>query len=232
MQIKPIKTRIFQENENLFEFVIQHLKKIPEDAVLVITSKIVALAEGRTAEITDEKSKIKLIKAESEVAIETKHVWLTVKDGMLMASAGIDESNSAGKLVLLPRDSFRSASVLRKKLLKHYNLRNLGILITDSRTIPLRAGVSGVALGYAGFRGVRDYRNTPDIFGRKMQFSRTDIADSLATAATLVMGEGSEQTPLGLITKAPVEFKERVNRRELHIDPEEDMYRPFFTNLK
>lgn len=231
MQIKPIQTRIFQENENLLDFIIEHIPHLEDRSVLVITSKIVALAEGRTAEITDENSKIELIKSESDWAIQTKHVWLTIKDGMLMASAGIDESNSDGKLVLLPQDSFHSADSLRRDLLSHYQIKNLGILITDSRTIPLRAGVSGVALGYAGFSGVNDYRNTPDLFGREMQFSRTDVADSLATASTLVMGEGNECTPLGIVTDAPIHFQDQVDPTELHIDPEEDMYRPFFSHL-
>lgn len=232
MQIQAIRTRIFRENENLFDFIIKHIPKIPEKTVLVVTSKIVALAEGRTAPIVDENSKIKLIKSESEFAIETQYVWLTIKDGMVMASAGIDESNADGKLILLPKDSFRTASILRKKLQKHYKIKNLGVLITDSRTIPLRAGVSGVALGYAGFHGIRDYRGTPDLFGRKLHFSRTDVADSLATAATLVMGEGKEKSPLGLITSAPIEFCEKVRRKELYIDPQEDMYRPLFSQMR
>lgn len=105
-----------------------------------------------------------------------------------MASAGIDESNANGKLVLLPKDSFKTARFLRDKLRQKYGVRHLGVLITDSRTTPLRAGVTGVALGYAGFRGVKDYRGTPDIFGRKFKFSRTDVADSLATAAVFAIG--------------------------------------------
>ncbi len=232
MQINPIKTRIFKENENLIDFIAEHIPVLAENSVLVVTSKIIALSEGRTAIINNKQDKINLIKAESDVAIETKYVWLTVKDGMLMASAGIDESNSNGKVILLPHDSFQTASDLRDKIRAHYNLKNLGILITDSRTIPLRAGVSGVALGYAGFKGIKDYRNTPDIFGRIMQFSRTDVADSLATASTLVMGEGSECQPLAIVTDAPISFCDHVDPDELHIDPEEDMYRPFFSQLK
>ena len=231
MIIQPIKTRIFKEGEDLAAFVIRYIKKIPERTVLVITSKIVALAEGRTALAENEEAKEKLILAESEFAIKTKYVWLTIKDGMVMASAGIDESNAMGKLILLPRDSFRAASLLRKKLQKIYGVKNLGILITDSRTIPLRAGIAGVALGYAGFRGIKDYRGTTDIFGRKLKFSRTDIADSLAAAAVLTMGEGREQQPLAMVTKAPVQFCDKVSRQELRIDIREDMYGPLFSQL-
>ena len=124
-----------------------------------------------------------------------------------------------------------AARFLRNKLRQKYGVRHLGVLITDSRTIPLRAGVTGVTLGYAGFRGIKDYRGTPDIFGRKFKFSRTNIADSLATAAVLVMGEGNERQPLAIIERAPAEFCDRVNRAELRIDIQEDMYRPLFSKL-
>ena len=231
MIIKPIKTRIFQEGEDLLAFAEYYFKKLPERSVIVVTSKIVALAEKRTAVVKSIQAKEKLIRAESELAIPTKHVWLTIKDGMVMASAGIDESNANGKLILLPKDSFKTARWLRKKLRQKYGVKQLGVLITDSRTIPLRAGVTGVALGYAGFRGIKDYRGTLDIFGRKFKFSCTDVADSLATAAILVMGEGDQQQPLAIIEKAPIEFCDKIHRQELHIDIQEDMYRPLFSKL-
>lgn len=231
MIIKPIKTRVFREGENLLDFIYRYFKKIPEQSVIVVTSKIVALAERRTAVVKNTKTKEKLIHAESEFSVPTKYVWLTIKDGMVMASAGIDESNANGKLILLPKNSFKSASLIRKKIKQKYKLKKIGVLITDSRTIPLRAGVTGVALGYAGFRGIRDYRGKPDIFGRKFHFSRTDIADGLATAAVLVMGEGNEQTPIAIIKNSPIEFCEKVRQKELHIDIQDDMYNPLFLNL-
>mgnify|MGYP001582182098 CR=1 FL=1 len=231
MIVRPIKTRVFEEGENLMGFITEHIPHLNKESIVVVTSKIISLSERRTAFVENSKTKEKLIRAESEFAIPTKYVWLTVKDGMVMASAGIDESNAHGKLILLPRDSFKSARSLRKLLQQKYGVEHLGGLVTDSRTLPLRAGVTGVALGYAGFRGVKDYRGTPDIFGRKFKFSRTDIADSLATAAVLVMGEGNEQQPLALIEKVSVEFCDKVYRRELHIDIQNDMYLPLFLKL-
>lgn len=231
MIIKPIKTRIFREGENLFDFVAGYFKELPERSVIVVTSKIVALAEQRTVVARGSRTKERLIKKESEIAIPTKYVWLTVKDGIVMPSAGIDESNANGKFILLPQDSFKAAKILREKLKKWYKVKNLGVLITDSRTLPLRAGVVGVALGYAGFRGVKDYRNKKDIFGRKFKYSRVDVADSLATAAGLVMGEGNEQQPLALITGAPLTFCDTIRQKELVIAPKDDMYQPLFSCL-
>ncbi|MEN9558605.1 MAG: hypothetical protein RL141_974 [Candidatus Parcubacteria bacterium] len=231
MIVTPIKTRVFNEREDLFTFITQQIKKLPEKSVLVVTSKIVALAEGRTAVRKNEREKIRLIKQESTLAIRTKYVWLTIKDGMVMPSAGIDESNANGKLILLPKDSFTSARDLRRRLRAHYRVKHLAVLITDSRTMPLRVGVTGVTLGYAGLRGLRDYRGTPDIFGRRFQFSKTSVVDGLAAAAGFVMGEGAEQQPLALITNAPVAFRNTVRRTELIINPADDLYRPLFARL-
>jgi len=106
------------------------------------------------------------------------------------------------------------------------------VLITDSRIFPLRAGIVGVSLGYAGFPGIRNYIGKKDIFGRILKMSRTDVADSLATAAVLCMGEGKEQQPLALITNAPILFTNKINKKELYIDPREDLYQPFFEKIK
>ena len=231
MQIQAIKTRVFEEKEDLISFICKYVKKLPEESILVITSKVVALAEGRTVEFVNEKQKIALIKKESSFALETKYTWLTIKDGMVMASAGIDESNAMGKLILLPKDSFRSADEIRKKLKKIFKIKKLGVLITDSRIFPLRAGIVGVVLGYAGFHGVRDYRGNKDIFGRVLKMSRTDVGDSLATAAVLCMGEGKEQQPLALITDAPIVFAEKINKKELLINPKDDLYLPLFQSI-
>jgi coenzyme F420-0:L-glutamate ligase len=232
MEIKAIKTRVFRENEDLLSFIFKYVKKIPENSVLIITSKIVALSEGRTVEYENEKQKIKLIKQESDFAMKTKLVWLAIKDGMVLANAGIDESNAKGKMILLPKDSWKSAEILRKKIMQNFRLKNLGVLITDSRLMPLRAGAVGIALGYAGFKGVKNYIGKKDIFGRVLKMSRTDVADSLATAAVLCMGEGKERQPLAIITGAPITFTNKVKRNELVIGPKKDIYAPFFANLK
>lgn len=232
MIITPIKTRIFQENENLEKFILEHIPDVPENSIVVVTSKIVALAEGRTCDDDSEETKERLARKESEWIMRTKYVWLTLTDGMLVASAGIDRSNANGKLILLPKNSFLSAREIRTALLKIYYVKNLGVLITDSRMLPLRAGALAYAIGYAGFRGVRDNRGKPDIFGRTLLMSQTDVADGLASGAVICMGEGAEQIPLTVITDPPVEWTdEPADSRELYIPPEEDIYLPFFENL-
>lgn len=232
MKIKAIKTTIFKPHDDLISFIEKYFPVLAEKSILVVTSKIVALAEGRLIKYTDQKSKEKIIKAESEFALKTKYVYLTIKDGVAMANAGIDESNADGNLILLPEDSFKSATKIRKYFCTKHKLKNLGVIITDSRCLPLRAGVVGVATGYAGFKGLKKYQGKRDIFKRPFVYERVDVVDSLATVAVLCMGEGNEQKPLALIEEAPVEYSSRVNKNELKIDIKEDMYGPLFRRIK
>lgn len=231
MQVRPVQTRIFKEGESLPDFIKTYIPSVKDGAVLVVTSKIVALAEGRTAPVGNKKSMERLVRAESSFALKTKWVWLTLRDRMIIANAGVDESNSADKLVLLPKDSYASAAALRTALMKRYGVRRLGIIITDSRVLPLRSGVTGVVLGYAGIKGLRDYVGKKDIFGRAFKFEKTNVADCLASAAVLCMGEGAERQPLAIITDAPVEFTARVRPDELSIDLKDDLYLPFFSKV-
>ncbi len=231
MKIKAIKTTIFRPRQNIYSFIEKYLPVIKENMILVVTSKIVALAEGRVEKNINEDSKMEIIKKESEFVFPTKYVCLTIKDGIVMANAGVDESNANGDIILLPRDSFLAATKIRNYFKKKFQLNNFGVIITDSRCLPLRSGITGVALGYAGFRGLKDYRKQLDIFGRPFHFSRVDVADSLATAAVYCMGEGDERRPLATISDSGVEYCSRVNKNELKIDIKEDIYGPLFKEI-
>jgi F420-0:gamma-glutamyl ligase len=225
MLVTPFRTRIFNEHESLESFIFEHLETLPERSVLVITSKIVALAEGRTADPQNESDRDSLIASEGTVVAKTKYVTLTIKDNLYMANAGIDASNANGKYVLLPRDSYISAKFVRSACMEHYAIKELGVIISDSRTVPLRRGVTAVALGYAGIKGIKNYTGELDIFGRPFQFESTNVVDSLATASALVMGEGAEQQPLAVITDIPaVVFTDTIDRTEAVIAPDDDMY--------
>lgn len=239
MKITPVKTSIVGEHDDLIALITKHITKLPEGAVLAVTSKIVAFSEGRTVMPKNKKELEKIIKSESEWAIESyPDWWLTVRDGMFTINAGVDKSNTGpstglgvNKIILLPKDCFKAAEKIRTALKKHYGVKKLGVVITDSRVAPLRRGVFGTALGYAGFKGLRDYRGKSDIFGRKLKVTQVNISDSLATAAALCMGEGNEQQPLAIIEDAPIEFTEKVNRKELRIPPRKDIFQKLFARL-
>lgn len=130
MQVTAIQTSLFSQGENLIDFIVRHISHIDERSILVVTSKIVALAEGRVASVSEKES---LIKTESDWQLHTSHVWLTLRQGALLTNAGIDESNAFGGLILLPEDAYHSAEQLRDHLRAQYRVADLGVLITDSR---------------------------------------------------------------------------------------------------
>ena len=228
--VHPIATRIFEPRQSLVDFVVQSVPKdrVHEDMILAVTSKIVSLAEGRLVP-RDSINKKELVQREADIYMgEIGHgCFLTVKSGLLIPSSGIDESNSAsGDYILYPRDPFASAFRIWSDLRRAWNLKNLGVLLTDSHTTPLRRGVTGVCLSYAGFQAVCNLVGTTDLFGRPLRMTQMNFADGLAVAAVLMMGEGAECQPLAVIENAQVQFSESTNPQELSIPFEEDLYFP------
>ncbi len=227
MTIQPIRTRRFHPNDALTDFLEASLpKRLPEESILVVTSKIVALSEGRTATISPSNTKDKIIAQESRVRLRTPWCWLTRVNGEWCANAGVDASNANGSLILLPRDSQKTSSMILRWAKKRYARKRLGVIITDTRIYPLRVGTMGVALGWAGFEPIRSYIGEPDLFGRVLRHTRANIVHALAVAAVLTMGEGREQTPVAIIHDAPVRFgRGTMTVRDLAIDPRRDLYR-------
>ena len=198
--------------------------------LLAVTSKIVSLSENRTVpENSIDKATLVKREADEFVGEAAFGVLLTRKEGQLIASAGIDQSNSAdGDFILYPKDPYMSAYALWIELRKAWNLKQLGLILTDSKTSILRQGVTGVCLAHWGFRGQKNIIGTEDIFGRKMTMTKINLADSLATAAVLTMGEGSESQPIAIFQYEDLEFADEVSRWEVRMPPEEDLYWPFF----
>lgn len=228
MQLTPVTTAVFKEKEDLPAFIGRHIAALPEKTVLAVTSKLAALWEGRTLPYESRAQKESLIVRESQAALKTPLAWLTLKAGMVMTNAGLDESNADEKLILLPEDLYACAARLRTALCARYGVNELGIVITDSMILPLRAGVIGAAVAYAGFKGVRDLRGRPDIFGKPLETTLVDAADSLAAAAALTMGEADERRPLCIISGAPVVFTPHTDPDEIKYPPENDLYTPLF----
>ncbi|MFM2415030.1 MAG: hypothetical protein RI911_723 [Candidatus Parcubacteria bacterium] len=225
MLVIPKQTSIFKEGESLIEFLHAHLEPLADASIIVIASKVVALSQARVVHEWDAQTKDALIKKSSDVVLHSSVVPLTLTQGVFMAAAGIDESNAQGTLILTPRDAYGVADEIRRVMLKKYNLRKLGVLIIDSTPMPLRKGVTAITLGYAGFDGIFSYKGKKDLFGRRFKYSEASHADMLAAAAMLVMGEGSEQKPLAVITEAPVKFStKRVNPKSLRMNPRDDIY--------
>lgn len=228
LSVRAVRTPIYRAGQDLGQFVRSHAGRLPERAILAVTSKIVSVAEGAVRSRAEVADKSELVRAESErwLGEPVPGVALTVAHGLLIPSAGIDESNAeGGAYVLFPRDPWASARRLRDSLRAAWGVNELGVLITDSHVTPLRKGTTGIALAYAGFRGVRRLEGKPDLFGRPLRMSTANHADALAASAVLLMGEADERCPLAVLERAPVEFTDEVDPGEIRIPPDEDLFR-------
>ena len=235
MRVQPIKTqRITAQDHDLFAILDRHLSSMPEGAILAITSKIISICQGRMVPVS-EADKQDLIEREADYwlppEVNRYGVSLTIVDHVLIPMAGIDESNAAGHLILWPHDPQGVANEVRAYLSQRFGVARVGVIVTDSKTTPLRWGVTGVAIAHSGFEAVKDLIGHPDLFGRPLHYTKVDVADALAAAAVLVMGEADEGTPLALIEEVPfVAFQGRdPTTEELEgrwIDMEADLYAP------
>ena len=211
----------------------KYLPPLKEKSVLVITSKIVAICEGSVVKAEAGVNKKELIKSQSDYYIPADfnkyEMTITITNNLLIPTAGIDESNAAGYYVLWPKDAQKAANEVRKYLIKRFGLKKVGVLITDSKTTPLRWGTTGVGIAHSGFLALRNYIGKPDIFGRHLKVTKANVMDGLAAAAGVVIGEGKEQTPLAVIEDVDfVDFQIKDPSKEeldgLYISIEEDIY--------
>lgn len=242
MKIIPIKTdKITPGNHTIYDILDKFVVSVPENSILAITSKIVSICEGRVVKNDGKILKDTLVKAEADLYLprtRSKYNYcLTIKDNILLPAAGIDESNGNGYFILWPKNSQKTVNAIRKYLIKRFNLKNVGVMITDSKTTPLRWGTTGVSVAHSGFRALNDYIGKPDIFGVKMQATKVNIADAIAVSAVLCMGEGQEQTPMALVSDLPfVKFqKNNPTKKELAeicISMDDDLYAPLLKSVR
>ena len=242
MKVSVIKThKITHQDTDILVILDTYIPVLQEGTVVAVTSKIVSICEGRVVKDSPAGKKEKLVAKEAEYFLPQQmskyDVSLTIKGGLLVATAGIDESNIDGDYVLWPKYPQASANKIREHLAKKFSLKNLGVIITDSRTTPLQWGTTGVAIAHSGFAALYDYRGKPDLFGRKMKMTQANIMDALAVSAVVVMGEGKEQTPLAIIEDIPfVQFQSRnptkKELKSLRIDIEDDLYAPLLKSVK
>ncbi len=203
---------------------------IKEGDILAISSKVVAIDEGRCVPMKD-GDKNDLVNKEADFIIPRPY-WtnpLTVAHHAFLGAAGIDESNGNGFYVLLPEDPFASAKRLRVLLKEWLGLRDLGIIITDSHSTPFRYGAVGVAIGWDGFSPLEDHRGRPDLFQREIQYERSNLVDGLAAAATVVAGEVDECVPVVIMRGVPrVVYTEADTKDSLMVPYEEDTFRVLY----
>ena len=192
--------------------------------ILVITSKIVSKAEGRVVTVPREQA----IEAETVrvVARRGPTTIVQTRHGLILAAAGVDESNTApGTVVLLPEDPDESARRLRKALHGRVGV-TIGVLVTDTMGRPWRNGQTDNAVGAAGVIPVRDYRGEADTFGNILEVTVAAVADEIASAADLVKGK-SRHVPVAVVRGLAglVTEQDGPGARAIIRPADEDMFR-------
>jgi len=239
MKITPIKTRPFlPPKDDIFDLLDQSINQLQEGDILFITSKVVAIHQGLCEKIEEVPNKDDLIKQEAQYSIDRSkcpggYVVLTIKDGFLIPTSGIDESNSNGYYVLFPKDSSKIAKEICEYLKQKFKIQNLAVVITDSTSRPLKKGVTGFATGFYGLKPLKSYIGQKDIFGREIKMSQLSIVDSLSSIAVMYMGEGDECTPFLKISNcSKVEFTQEETFKDYQIPLEDDIYYSVLKNFK
>jgi putative folate metabolism gamma-glutamate ligase len=239
MKVKAIKTKKIDLGDKLFDILDQFLPKLSEKDVVIVTSKIVSITQGRVIEDDGKVTKEDLIKKYSQRYL-SKHsmmhgIHLTITNNMFVVSAGIDQSNGNGYFILWPENAQEEANKIWEYLRQKHNVKDLGVIITDSKLSPLRRGVTGAGISWCGFKPLRSYIGKPDIYGRPLHVEVLNIVDCVAAASVLEMGEAYEQTPLGIVNDInEIEFVDRVPTNEeineMTINPEDDVFGALIKN--
>jgi len=219
--------------------------------ILVIAQKIVSKAEGRMIHLTQVQPSSRAIELATQCEKDPRQVELVLREsrevlrvrpgtivvehrlGFICANAGIDHSNikpresedldPEGWLLLLPLDPDASASTIRHRLEATRGTR-LGVMIIDSHGRAWRLGTVGAVIGLSGLPGLVDLRGEPDLFNYKLRITQVGAADELAAAASLVMGQAAEGTPVVHVRGFPYPLRE-ARLSELLRPKDQDMFR-------
>jgi len=169
-------------------------------------------------EVVLRESKNIIRMGDGKIISETKH-------GFICANAGVDRSNVPGErnVVLLPKNPDRSAQKIRQKIARLVG-KDVAVIISDTHGRPLREGEINVAIGVAGVNPIRDRRGETDLFGYVLRVKRTAVADELASAAELVIGQASEGIPVAIIRGYSYPKSERAKATELIRPREKDLF--------
>ena len=243
---------LIKPGDNLADLIFDSLEKnciiLLDGDILVLAQKIVSKSEGRlvnlatispsdpASQLADEIQKdprlVELILRESASVIRTRPGTIVVEHrlGFVCANAGIDHSNVAGEasndeewVLLLPEDPDLSAANLRAEIERRLHV-SMGVMIIDSHGRAWRIGTVGIAIGLAGLPGLVDLRGVSDLFGYTLRITQVAAADELAAAASLVMGQAADATPVVHVRGFPYPLRDG-SLRELLRPTDLDMFR-------
>ncbi|MEM3789346.1 MAG: coenzyme F420-0:L-glutamate ligase [Candidatus Bathyarchaeia archaeon] len=246
MKLFPIKTDVIKQGDNIVDTILKSMEKqeltFDDGDILALASKIIAYAENRVVKLKEIKPSEEAKKLANKFAIPpelaelimqeaekiyggVKKAVLTLKDGVLTPNAGIDNKNAPkGAVALWPKNPEKWAKNIREEIM-HRTRKKVAILIVDSNLRPLRLGTTGLALAVAGFKPIKDCRGKKDIFWKKLAITLHAVADDLASAAHLLMGETSEKVPAVLIKEAHISLDNGVyGSKDMALLPEQCIF--------
>lgn len=250
LEITPIlHLPLLKDGDDLAAMIVARTRSIrlaiKNRDVLVVGQKAVSKAEGRIVNIDNIKPSARAARLAKKTGKRPEFVEIvmresarvlradgdafivTTRDGQTCLNGGVDKSNVKGDnmYALLPEDPDASARFLMKRI-RELTGKHVGVVITDTRSRPFRRGQVEECIGVAGMNPLIDYRGQKDLFGYRLRFKNVDLADELASAAELVMGQGREATPVAIIRGLKrVRFQERSSSRKLSVLPAEDLFK-------
>jgi coenzyme F420-0:L-glutamate ligase/coenzyme F420-1:gamma-L-glutamate ligase len=239
---------LIKKGDNLGKLILEAAEKqntpVRENDVVVVTHVAVSKAEGNVVNLDDvspseqaveiaqkvgkEPAMIEVILRETKeiVRIGPNSLITETKHGIVCANAGVDRSNVEGdrNVALLPANPDASAQTIREEI-KRLSGCNVAVIVSDTHGRPLRMGEINVAIGVAGIKPIRDRRGEEDLFGYVLRVKQTCIADELASAAELVIGQAKEGIPAAIIRGYKYQPEENASARELTRPKDKDLFR-------
>jgi coenzyme F420-0:L-glutamate ligase / coenzyme F420-1:gamma-L-glutamate ligase len=239
---------LFQKGNNIGQLISEAAQKqgtpIQENDVVIVTHVAVSKVEGNivnldsvlpsararelAAKIGKDADMVEVILQETKEIVRAGPNSLIVetKNGIVAANAGVDRSNVKGdrNVALLPKNPDVSARNIRNEI-KEKTGHKVAVIVSDTHGRPLRMGEINVAIGIAGIKTIRDRRGEKDLFGYVLHVKQTCIADELASAAELVIGQASEGIPAAIIRGYSYQVDEDAAGRDLTRPKEKDMFR-------
>ena len=240
---------LIEPGDNLAEIIINAINKesvdINDGDVIAVAQKIVSKSENRYLDISDispskealslskklfkEPNFIQAILNESKKVIRYRMGVLIVehKLGFIHANAGIDRSNidqNNNIVLLLPKNPNQSAKKLSQSLAKHFN-KNISLIITDTMGRPFRNGIVGFTIGSHNIECIIDERGNKDLYGNELKFTQIAVADELAAASSLLMGQAAQKKPVVIIKGYKFQQNNISDAKALIRLEEEDLFR-------
>ncbi|MCL1977093.1 MAG: coenzyme F420-0:L-glutamate ligase [Candidatus Bathyarchaeota archaeon] len=240
---------LIKERDKIGQLIVDTTKNqgtpLQERDIIVVTHVFVSKAEGNVINldtVTPSKQALEIAKQTNKdpalvevILQETKEIVrigpnsiiTETRSGTISANSGVDRSNVLGErnVVPLPKDPNESARNIRAEI-KRLTGINVAVIVSDTHGRPFRMGEINVAIGVAGIKPIRDRRGEKDLFGYTLRIKQTAIADELASAAELVMGQANEGIPAAIIRGyTAYQTVENVSATELMRPKEKDLFR-------